>query len=251
MDTNSLKNSNREPPPIGEHKIGSQASSFGHRSQRCCTLCTWLVSVFFRTPFGCIEALKDSEPTESAAVELVDVHPMVEFSLSGVELIHCWTGLCQRRQWPEPYYEVTPSRHGYTCIVRVNNREYQTPRYHPSEVTAKEAAATIAFNICRSFSVNDGMYPSGFAHDNVVQGRAVPVGAGRANRKSQTTIRGPDYRGRAESISSGSRSGGSSPDISDDSSTSPYNRHTSRANTLYASGRHIAPHQRHYGLSGR
>lgn len=132
------------------------------------------------------------------------------------------TGLCQRRQWPEPYYEVTPSRHGYSCVVRVNNREYQTPKYYPSEATAKEAAAVVAFNICRSFSVNDGMYPNGFAHDNIVQGRAVPVGAGRSSRRAQTSTEAPDYRLRTESVSSGSRSGGSSPELSDDAGLAMY-----------------------------
>ena len=151
-------------------------------------------------------------------------------------------GLCQRRQWSEPHYEVTPSRHGYSCVVRVNNREYQTSKYYPSEVTAKEAAATIAFNICRSFSVNDGMYPNGFAHDNIVQGRAVPVGAGRATRRQAGPIK-PDYRLRTESISSGSRSGGSSPDISDDSSTSLYNRHGPPQMSVYPSARHVPGRQ--------
>lgn len=152
-------------------------------------------------------------------------------------------GLCQRRQWPEPYYEVTPTRHGYTCIVRVNNREYQTSKNYPSEVLAKDAAATTAFTICRSFSVNDGMYPNGFAHDNIVQGRAVPVGAGRTNRR-QAAPSAPNYRIRTESISTGSRSGGSSPDISDDSSASLHSRHASQQQTIYPSARH-AP-GRHY-----
>lgn len=159
-------------------------------------------------------------------------------------------GLCQRRQWSEPFYEVKPSRRGYTCVVRVNNREYQTSKYHPSEVTAKEAAATIAFNICRSFSVNDGMYPNGFAHDNIVQGRAVPVGAGRTTRR-QATPTAPDYRMRTESISSGSRSGGSSPDISDDSGVDLYSRHASRQPTLYPSARHAAGSHHRQPLGGR
>lgn len=160
-------------------------------------------------------------------------------------------GLCQRRQWPEPYYEVTPSRNGYTCVVRVNNREYQTSKYFPSEVTAKESAATIAFNICRSFSVNDGMYPAGFAHDNVVQGRAVPVGAGRATRRSQASTGGSDYRMRTQSVSSGSRSGGSSPDISDDSSSSMYSRHASRQLASHASGRYHTGRYPRHAVGGR
>lgn len=68
------------------------------------------------------------------------------------------------------------------------------------------------------------MYPAGFAHDNVVQGRAVPVGAGRANRRNQAVSTAADYRVRTESMSSGSRSGGSSPDLDDHSGTSLYLR---------------------------
>lgn len=128
------------------------------------------------------------------------------------------------------------SRNGYTCVVRVNNREYQTSKYYPSEATAKEAAALIAFNICRSFSINDGMYPHGFAHDSVVQGRAVPVGAGRSNRKTQTTTAAPDYRFRTESISSGSRSGGSSPELSDDAGLGTYGNNSRQPNG-YVPGR--------------
>lgn len=162
------------------------------------------------------------------------------------QLTYVLPGLCKRRQWPEPYYEVIRTRNGYSCVVRVNNREYQTSSIYSSDVTAKEGAAAIAYNICRSFSVNDGMYPAGFSHDNVVQGRAVPVGAGRASRKSQAATAAADCRLRTESISSGSRSGGSSPDISDDSSTSFYSRHQ-----LPKSSKHTIPahhqtrHSRH------
>lgn len=132
---------------------------------------------------------------------------------------------------------MTASRNGYTCIVRVNNREYQTPKYCSSEATAKEAAALVAFNICRSFSVNDGMYPNGFAHDSVVQGRAVPVGAGRSGRRTQTITLTPDYRLRTESMSSGSRSGGSSPELSDDPGLRAAYGNSPRQPTNYASGR--------------
>lgn len=102
---------------------------------------------------------------------------------------------------------------GYRCIVRVNNREYQTSSYHPSESSAKEGAALIAFNICRSFSANDGMYPTGFAHGGVIQGNPVPVGSGRHSRRGGNDHRA-DYR-YGDTDSSGSRSGGSSPDWTD------------------------------------
>lgn len=132
---------------------------------------------------------------------------------------------------------MTPTRQGYTCVVRVNNREYQTSKGYSSEATAKEAAAVVAFNICRSFSVNDGMYPNGFAHDNIVQGRAVPVGAGRSGRRMQTTAAAPDYRLRTESLSSGSRSGGSSPELSDDAGFGTYAGNP-RQQVKYAPARH-------------
>ena len=93
----------------------------------------------------------------------------------------------------------------------MNNREYQTPTYHSSETSAKENAALIAFNICRNFSANDGMYPTGFAHGGVIQGNPVPVGSGRHGRRSGTDTARAEYR-YGDSDSSGSRSGGSSPD---------------------------------------
>lgn len=120
-------------------------------------------------------------------------------------------GLCQRRHWPEPRYYVTYGSGGFRCVVRVNNREYQTPRIQSSESTAKEEAALIAFNICRSFSANDGMYPTGFAHDGVIQGNPVPVGSGRhGHRDSSSSLDRADYHYTSDST--GSRSGGSSPD---------------------------------------
>lgn len=116
--------------------------------------------------------------------------------------------MCQRRHWPEPRYDVYYSSGGFRCIVRVNNREYQTPRIQSSESTAKEEAALIAFNICRSFSANDGMYPTGFAHDGVIQGNPVPVGSGRHSHRDSNSSLDRHYT----SDSTGSRSGGSSPD---------------------------------------
>jgi hypothetical protein len=122
-----------------------------------------------------------------------------------------YLGLCQRRHWPEPRYYISYSSGGYRCVVRVNNREYQTPRFQSSESTAKEEAALIAFNICRSFSANDGMYPTGFAHGGVIQGNPVPVGSGRhSHRDSNSSLDRSEYHYTSDS--NGSRSGGSSPD---------------------------------------
>ena len=129
-------------------------------------------------------------------------------------------GLCQRRHWPEPRYHVTRGSQGFQCTVRVNNREYQTPRIQTTESIAREEAALIAFNICRSFSANDGMYPTGFAHDGVIQGNPVPVGSGRHgsarhggrhdSRGSNSSLDRSEYHYTSDSV--GSRSGGSSPD---------------------------------------
>lgn len=61
-----------------------------------------------------------------------------------------------------------------------------------------------AYLICRNFSVNDGMYPSGHKHGGAVQGIPVAIGTGRkASRDDDTDT----------SVSSGgSWSGGSSPE---------------------------------------
>ncbi|KAB8256958.1 hypothetical protein BDV32DRAFT_128355 [Aspergillus pseudonomiae] len=110
--------------------------------------------------------------------------------------------LCRRRRWPEPQFEVYEGPTGYTCIVRVNNREYQTDTVYQNETLARENAAMRAYLICRNFSVNDGMYPAGHDHGGVVQGMPVAIGTGRKARYDDTDT----------SISGGSRSGGSSPE---------------------------------------
>ncbi|KAF9882613.1 hypothetical protein FE257_005959 [Aspergillus nanangensis] len=108
--------------------------------------------------------------------------------------------LCRRRRWPEPLYEAYTSSNGYTCIVRVNNREYQTDVVCESETIARENAAMRAYLICRNFSVNDGMYPAGHEHGGVIQGIRVAIGTGRKGRYDDTDT----------SMSAESRSGGSS-----------------------------------------
>ncbi|KAL4788268.1 hypothetical protein BJX76DRAFT_315965 [Aspergillus varians] len=110
--------------------------------------------------------------------------------------------LCRRRHWPEPLYESYTSVAGYTCIVRVNNREYQTDVVCASETLAHENAAMRAYLICRNFSVNDGKYPAGHDHGGVIQGTPVAIGKGRRSQY-------PDDIDM--STSEGSRSGGSSP----------------------------------------
>lgn len=111
-------------------------------------------------------------------------------------------GLCRRRQWPEPHYESYGSHAGFACVARVNNREYQTDTTYGSEMLARENAAMRAYLICRNFSVNDGMYPSGHNKGPVLQGLPVAIGTERRSIYSEDAD---------ASVSSGSRSGGSSP----------------------------------------
>lgn len=157
-----------------------------------------------------------------------------------------YPGLCQRRHWPEPRYYVSAGHGGYRCIVRVNNREYQTPRIQTSESTAKEEAALIAFNICRSFSANDGMYPTGFAHDGVIQGNPVPVGSGRHSRDSHSSFDRTDYQYTSDSA--GSRSGGSSPDYNSRRHThvNPANRSSRHSSTSSSSSAGMHYYSRHH-----
>ncbi|PGH27312.1 hypothetical protein AJ80_01022 [Polytolypa hystricis UAMH7299] len=111
--------------------------------------------------------------------------------------------LCRRRRWPEPHYECYSSPSGYTCVVRVNNREYQTDSVYETGTIARESAAMRAYLICRNFSVNDGMYPAGHNHGGIVQGIPVAIGTGRRGHYADDTD---------TSTSGGSRSGGSSPE---------------------------------------
>ena len=129
-------------------------------------------------------------------------------------------GLCKRRHWPDPLYESQsqptsptsqthdqPSEHGYTCTVRVNNREYQTDTICSSELLARENAAMRAYLICRNFSVNDGMYVQ---EGEGVQGIPVAIGTGRKQSSSSHRAgRGRDGESTSSSSSSSSGGGGS------------------------------------------
>ncbi|RAL16083.1 uncharacterized protein BO97DRAFT_182202 [Aspergillus homomorphus CBS 101889] len=112
--------------------------------------------------------------------------------------------LCRRRRWPEPLYESYSGATGYTCIVRVNNREYQTDAVCESDTLARENAAMRAYLICRNFSVNDGMYPAGHDHGGAIQGIPVAIGTGR---KARYAVDDPED---TSTTSGESRSGGSS-----------------------------------------
>lgn len=100
-------------------------------------------------------------------------------------------------------YESYSTNPGYTCVVRVNNREYHTDTAYGNEVLARENAAMRAYLICRNFSVNDGMYPTGHNRGGVLQGMPVAIGTERRSLYSEDLD---------SSTSSGSRSGGSSPE---------------------------------------
>ncbi|KAF2136715.1 uncharacterized protein K452DRAFT_329555 [Aplosporella prunicola CBS 121167] len=121
------------------------------------------------------------------------------------------TGLCQRRHWPDPLYECYRTRQGYTCTVRVNNREYTTDAEYESDELARNAAATRAYMICRNFSVNDGMYPGQRqGQGGIIQGLPVAIGTGRRSTYSSSNDYDSSSSGYAEA-----GSGGSSPRSSD------------------------------------
>jgi hypothetical protein len=91
----------------------------------------------------------------------------------------CWAGLCRRRGWRDPLYETYRSSSGFTCLVLVNGREYQTDLAYESDGLAQENAAMRAFMVCRNFSVNGGM----LARNGVVQGLPANESSGRHRRK--------------------------------------------------------------------
>jgi len=96
------------------------------------------------------------------------------------------TGLCERRKYPAPLYRIFATSSGYRCVVRVNNREYQSDSYYHSELLARENAALRAYNLCKNFSINDGMYPAGYQHGGLVQGVPVAIGTDRHRYGSDT-----------------------------------------------------------------
>ncbi|KAF7536552.1 hypothetical protein G7054_g4419 [Neopestalotiopsis clavispora] len=53
--------------------------------------------------------------------------------------------LCQRRGWPDPTYECYRDGTGHTCMVLVNDHDYQTDLTYESDYMAKENAAMLAW----------------------------------------------------------------------------------------------------------
>ncbi|CAG9992501.1 unnamed protein product [Clonostachys byssicola] len=89
--------------------------------------------------------------------------------------------LCRRRGWTDPSYECYHQNNGFTCLVLVNGREYQTDLVYESDLLAQENAAMRAFMVCRNFSVNGGM----LARNGIVQG--LPAADGKRRHKSRHT----------------------------------------------------------------
>ena len=148
-------------------------------------------------------------------------------------LIQGLTGLCDRRHWPSPHYGTYSSSAGYGCVVTVNNREYQTDAYYPTEYLAKENAAMRAYLICRNFSVNDGMYPIGHDHGGIVQGIPTAIGTGRHSHRHN----GSDT----------SSSPGSSPGRHDNPRKGGY----AASSNSHGSSRHYGSSSTSYGISSR
>ncbi|CRK19963.1 hypothetical protein BN1708_003250, partial [Verticillium longisporum] len=89
--------------------------------------------------------------------------------------------LCRRRGWQDPTYECYRDPSGFTCLVLVNGREYQTDLAYQSDVLAQENAAMRAFMVCRNFSVNGGM----LARNGIVQGLPATEAPRRSSKKSR------------------------------------------------------------------
>ncbi|KAK2033853.1 hypothetical protein LX32DRAFT_518256, partial [Colletotrichum zoysiae] len=91
--------------------------------------------------------------------------------------------LCRRRGWMDPTYECYRDHSGYTCLVLVNGREYQTDLAYESDSLAQENAAMRAFMVCRNFSVNGGM----LARNGIVQGLPATETPRRSKKSRHTS----------------------------------------------------------------
>lgn len=91
----------------------------------------------------------------------------------------CYAGLCERRDWALPTYQIGHTRHGYICTAIVNNRAYMSDSESETPDLAEEAAATEAYFQCRHFSLNNGMVPTQGPQRVIIQELPVSLGAGR------------------------------------------------------------------------
>ncbi|KAI1177985.1 hypothetical protein F4777DRAFT_156197 [Nemania sp. FL0916] len=98
--------------------------------------------------------------------------------------------LCRRRGWQDPSYECYRDTGGYTCLVLVNGREYQTDLAYESNSLAQENAAMRAFMVCRNFSVNGGM----LARNGIVQGLPANDSTRRKKSRHASTGHGHSHR---------------------------------------------------------
>lgn len=80
-------------------------------------------------------------------------------------------------------YECYRDTSGYTCLVLVNGRKYQTDLSYESGGLAQENAAMRAFMVCRNFSINGGM----LARNGIVQGLPADETARRSRKSSRHT----------------------------------------------------------------
>ncbi|KAI0112459.1 hypothetical protein GGR51DRAFT_547029 [Nemania sp. FL0031] len=97
--------------------------------------------------------------------------------------------LCRRRGWQDPSYECYRDPSGYTCLVLVNGREYQTDLAYESNSLAQENAAMRAFMVCRNFSVNGGM----LARNGIVQGLPANDSSRRKKSRHASTSHGHSH----------------------------------------------------------
>ncbi|KAJ0345209.1 hypothetical protein KNSL1_008598 [Colletotrichum chrysophilum] len=103
--------------------------------------------------------------------------------------------LCRRRGWRDPSYECYRDPSGYTCLVLVNGREYQTDLAYESDSLAQENAAMRAFMVCRNFSVNGGM----LARNGIVQGLPATETSGTARRSKKSSSHTSSSHGSRDS----------------------------------------------------
>jgi hypothetical protein len=125
------------------------------------------------------------------------------FNLHQSTILMLLTGLCRRRGWRDPLYETYRSRTGFTCLVLVNGREYQTDLAYESDHLAQENAAMRAFMVCRNFSVNGGM----LARNGVVQG--LPASENRSRHRDKRRSGGSGGHRHSPNLSDSSSQGSS------------------------------------------
>ena len=120
----------------------------------------------------------------------------------------CSAGLCERREWSEPIYQVYRTRHGYICTAIVNNRAYMADSESETPDLAREAAATQAYLQSRQFSLNNGTI-LGQSHQEVVF-QELPASIGASRERTVNLPHGYPQRGHESPAASETGSGGRS-----------------------------------------